>query len=187
MKLNIKFSDLKDSPILISVIIIIFIVAILVLSVYLIIDIFEIKDNIAASREEYKKNCEQIVYLQQVRSQYNTLAAEKDLMDEMLPPTEDVYIVMQNFYTLCDKYNIDVVSMETPVTEYVHTAETKITLTVTGTYNNIISFTDYVANLTALHRIEQIVIEDTEESGLKQASIIIVALSIGEPQEEVSN
>lgn len=175
---DIKLSDIKDSPVFISAIIILFIVAILVFSVYFILDIFTIKDNIAAAREEYKKNCEQIVYLQQVRSQYNVLAVEKDMMDEMLPATQDVYLVMQNYYTLCDEYNLNVETMEVPAISTTYTTETKISLTVNGTYNNIIAFIDHISDQKAIHRIEQIVIENDAEGNLKKAGIVIVALSV---------
>ncbi len=174
---DIKFSDIKDSPILISVVLILFILAIMACSAYFIIDIFKIKDNIAAQQEEYQKSCEQIVYLQQVRSQNASLVAQKDIMDKMLPPTEDVYLVMQNYYTICDSYNVDVVSMETPEISSQYTTETKITLTLDGTYNNIISFLEHISNLQELHRIDQLVIEDGEEDALKRANIVIIELS----------
>ncbi|HOD02725.1 MAG: Pilus assembly protein, PilO [Firmicutes bacterium ADurb.Bin300] len=174
---DIKFSDIKDSPILISVVLVVFILAILACSGYYILDIFKIKDNIVAQQEEYQKSCEQIVYLQQVRSQNDSLVAQKDIMDKMLPPTEDVFVVMQNYYTLCDRYNIDVVSLETPEISSAYTTETRITLTVNGTYNNIISFLSYISNLQELHRIDQLIVEEGEEDGLKRASIVIIALS----------
>ncbi len=174
---DIKLSDIKDSPVFISIIILMFILAILALSVYFILDIFKIKDNIVAVREEYNKNCEQIVYLQQVRSQYDILAVEKSMLDEKLPPTEDIYVVMQNYYTLCGEYNLDVETMEIPQISATYTTETKISLTVNGTYNNIIAFIDHISDLKAIHRIEQVVIEDGEGGSLKKAGIVIVALS----------
>lgn len=174
---DIKFSDIKDSPALITSIIGLFIVAVLVLSIFYISDIFEIKKDIEAARDEYKKSCERIVSLQKVRAQYNTLVAEKALLDEMLPETEDTYIVMQNIYNICEEYNVEVVSMETPTVSQTYTTEMTITLSISGTYNNIIAFIDHFTKEKAIHRIEKVNIGEISEKSIRQADVIIVALS----------
>lgn len=175
---DIKFSDIKDSPALITAIISLFIIAVLALSIFYISDIFKIKGEIEIARDEYKQNCERIVSLQKVRAQYNTLAAEKEMLDEMLPETADVYIVMQHIYDLCDEYNVEVVSMDTPVLSATYTTETSITLSISGTYNNIISFIDHFTREKAIHRVEKVNIGDFAENSVRQADIVIVALSV---------
>lgn len=174
---DIKFSDIKDSPILITAIISLFIVAVLALSVFYIADIFKIKGEIEVVREEYKKNCERIVSLQKVRAQYNELSAEKAMLDEKLPETEDVYIVMQNMFDLCDEYNVKIVAFGTPTIAATYTTETRIEISISGTYNNIIAFIDHFTKEKAIHRVEKVNIGDLSEQNTRQADIVIVALS----------
>lgn len=100
------------------------------------------------------------------------------MLDEMLPETADVYIVMQHIYDLCDEYNVEVVSMDTPVLSATYTTETSITLSISGTYNNIISFIDHFTREKAIHRVEKVNIGDMAENSIRQADIVIVALSV---------
>lgn len=178
MKTNINFSELKNSPVFYAVVITLFIVIVLAFSIYLVLDIFSLRSNIIEVRETYENNCKQIQELQQIYVQYNTLSAEKDVMDRMLPSQRDVYEVMDEVYNECDKYNLTVTEFETPVVTSAYTTEMAISLTVEGTYDDIIMFTEYYSELEQIHRIEQLTLKDSEENeGLKTAQIKIVELS----------
>ena len=177
MKKEISFADIKNSPYLIVTVLAIFVIGAIAASVYMTKDILGAKEAIASLNEEYVANCDKVAYLQTLQAQADQLQAEKDMFDEILPETSDVHQLVDEFNTTCRRFNLSVEVFGTPTVVVNAVTETEMTMTVKGTYDNIIAFTDYYANQTALHRVERLNISSVEGESAKTAEIIITVLS----------
>lgn len=179
MNKKISFEDIKNSPVVIIVLLSLICVAVICVTVFFAKDIWTMKSELKEVRTKYEANLVQQEYLEDLRDKANTMSIEKDMIDKKLPPTEDVYLLMEQMYDIFDGYSLTVNNFAVPVISTSFTTETTMEFTVTGTYSNITAFCRYFTDSEQLYRFEAFSLADSVQSDahLKQATITLVKLS----------
>ena len=174
---DIKFEDLKESP---SFILGCFIFAALVvvgLIAFSIYSIIGIKADLVTTRQSYQTHLQEIATLEELRAQSQKAEEQLSAYKEVLPDSlGDIYLHAEGTEELCRNFGLKIVSFQDPVEEAADTKETKFSMSVEGSFENIVLFMQYVSTLRQIHRIDSINLKTTG-AGVYTADLTIVILS----------
>ena len=174
---DIKFEDLKESPSFILgcyIFAALVVVGIIAFSIYSIIGI---KADLVTTRQSYQTHLQEIATLEELRAQSQKAEEQLSAYKEVLPDSlGDIYLHAEGTEQLCKNFGLKIVSFQDPVEEAADTKETKFTMSVEGSFENIVLFMQYVSTLRKIHRIDSINLK-TAEAGVYTADLTIVILS----------
>jgi Tfp pilus assembly protein PilO len=174
---DIKFEDLKESPSFILgcyIFAALVVVGIIAFSIYSIIGI---KADLVTTRQSYQTHLQEIATLEELRAQSQKAEEQLSAYKEVLPDSlGDIYLHAEGTEQLCKNFGLKIVSFQDPVEEAADTKETKFTMSVEGSFENIVLFMQYVSTLRQIHRIDSINLK-TAEAGVYTADLTIVILS----------
>ena len=174
---DIKFEDLKESPSFILgcyVFVALVVIGLIAFSIYSIIGI---KADLVTTRQSYQTHLQEIATLEELRAQSQKAEEQLSAYKEVLPDSlGDIYLHAEGTEELCRNFGLKIVSFQDPVEEAADTKETKFTMSVEGSFENIVLFMQYVSTLRQIHRIDSINLKTTGE-GVYTADLTIAILS----------
>lgn len=173
---KINLDDIKNSPYLSAVALILVMVLIIGIIVYFIMGIFQTKDEIVSVRESCKKNLQEIAILEELRAQSEKAEAQLEVYKGILPDElGDVYILQEEVIKTCRNFGLDVSTIE--VTQVpAQTQETVFVFNVSGTFENLHSYMAYVSGLEQMHRFDAVAITMGEDDNYN-ATLSLAILS----------
>ncbi len=153
-KIDIK--DIKNSPYTSAIGLVFVILLVIGIIVYFSMGIAETKKEIVAVRESYKKNLQEIAILEELRAQSEKAEAQLEIYKGILPDgLGDVYILQEDVVNACENFGLTVASAS--VTQVpAQTQETTFLLDVSGSFENIHSYMEYISGLEQMHRFDEI-------------------------------
>lgn len=153
---KINLDNVKNSPYVSAVALILVMVLIIGIIVYFIMGIFQTKDEIVAVRESSKKNLQEIAILEELRAQSEKAEAQLEVYKGILPDElGDVYILQEEVIETCRNFGLDVSTIE--VTQLpAQTQETIFVFNVSGTFENLHSYMAYISDLEQMHRFDAV-------------------------------
>ena len=153
-KIDIK--DIKNSPYTSAVGLFLVIALVIGIIVYFSMGIAETKKEIVQVRESYKKNLQEIAILEELRAQSEKAEAQLEVYKGILPDElGDVYILQEDVVGTCENFGLDVTSVS--VTQIpAQTQETTFALEISGTFENIHGYMEYISALEQMHRFDAI-------------------------------
>ena len=174
---DIKFEDLKESPSFILgcyVFVALVVIGLIAFSIYSIIGI---KADLVTTRQSYQTHLQEIATLEELRAQSQKAEEQLSAYKEVLPDSlGDIYLHAEGTEELCRNFGLKIVSFQDPVEESADTKETKFTMSVEGSFENIVLFMQYVSTLRQIHRIDSINLKTTD-AGVYTADLTIAILS----------
>lgn len=174
---DIKFEDLKESPSFILgcyVFVALVVIGLIAFSIYSIIGI---KADLVTTRQSYQTHLQEIATLEELRAQSQKAEEQLSAYKEVLPDSlGDIYLHAEGTEELCRNFGLKIVSFQDPVEEAADTKETKFSMSVEGSFENIVLFMQYVSTLRQIHRIDSINLKTTG-AGVYTADLTIVILS----------
>ncbi|MBQ5883368.1 MAG: type 4a pilus biogenesis protein PilO [Clostridia bacterium] len=174
---DIKFEDLKESPSFILgcyVFVALVVIGLIAFSIYSIIGI---KADLVTTRQSYQTHLQEIATLEELRAQSQKAEEQLSAYKEVLPDSlGDIYLHAEGTEELCRNFGLKIVSFQDPVEEAADTKETKFSMSVEGSFENIVLFMQYVSTLRQIHRIDSINLKTTGE-GVYTADLTIAILS----------
>ena len=184
---KINLEDIKNSPYTSAVALVLVMVLIVAAITYLVVGIFDTKDEIVAVRESYKKNLQEIAILEELRSQSKKAEAQLEVYKGILPDElGDVYILQEDVIKTCKNFGLEVTEIE--VTQApAQTQETTFVFNVSGTFEQIHSYMAYISGLEQMHRFDAVSLTKADKNKYT-ATISLAILSqngaegvVGEP------
>lgn len=171
---KINLEDIKNSPYTSAVALILVMLLIVAAIAYLIVGIFNTKDEIVAVRESYKKNLQEIAILEELRAQSEKAEAQLEVYKGILPDgLGDVYILQEEVINTCENFGLEVTDIE--VTQApAQTQETTFVFNVSGTFENIHSYMAHISSLEQMHRFDAVSL--TKADNDKYAATISLAI-----------
>ncbi len=153
---KIDINSIKDSPYTSAVALVLVMLLIVTAIVYLVLGIFQTKDEIVVVRESYKKNLQEIAVLEELRAQSEKAEAQLEIYKGILPDgLGDVYILQEDVINTCKNFGLQVTTIE--VTQIpAQTQETTFVFNVQGTFENIHNYMVYISELEQMHRFDAI-------------------------------
>ena len=99
---------------------------------------------------------QEIAILEELRSQSEKAEAQLEVYKGILPDDlGDVYILQEDVVNTCKNFGLDVSSIE--VTQIpAQTQETTFVFNVSGTFENIHSYMQYISQLEQMHRFDAV-------------------------------
>lgn len=174
---DIKIEDLKESPTFILgcfIFVALVVVGLIAFSIYSIIGI---KADLVTTRQSYQTHLQEIATLEELRAQSQKAEEQLSAYKEVLPDSlGDIYLHAEGTEELCRNFGLKIVSFQDPVEEAADTKETKFSMSVEGSFPNIVLFMQYVSTLRQIHRIDSINLKTTGE-GVYTADLTIAILS----------
>ena len=174
---DIKFEDLKESPSFILgcyVFVALVVIGLIAFSIYSIIGI---KADLVTTRQSYQTHLQEIATLEELRAQSQKAEEQLSAYKEVLPDSlGDIYLHAEGTEELCRNFGLKIVSFQDPVEEAADTKETKFSMSVEGSFENIVLFMQYVSTLRQIHRIDSINLKTTG-AGVYTADLTIAILS----------
>ena len=135
---DIKFEDLKESPAFILgcyVFVALVVIGLIAFSIYSIIGI---KADLVTTRQSYQTHLQEIATLEELRAQSQKAEEQLSAYKEVLPDSlGDIYLHAEGTEQLCKNFGLKIVSFQDPVEEAADTKETKFTMSVEGSFENI--------------------------------------------------
>lgn len=171
---KINLDDIKNSPYTSAVALILVMLLIVAAIAYLIVGIFNTKDEIVAVRESYKKNLQEIAILEELRAQSEKAEAQLEVYKGILPDgLGDVYILQEEVIKTCENFGLEVTDIE--VTQApAQTQETTFVFNVSGAFENIHSYMAHISSLEQMHRFDAVSL--TKADNDKYAATISLAI-----------
>lgn len=171
---KIDLKEIKNSPYTSAVALVLVMLLIVAVIVYLVLGIFQTKDEIVAVRESYQKNLQEIAVLEELRAQSEKAEAQLEVYKGILPDElGDVYILQEEVIATCKNFGLDVSTIE--VTQIpAQTQETTFVFNVQGTFENLHSYMAYISKLEQMHRFDAVSL--TKGEGDKYAATISLAI-----------
>ncbi len=171
---KINLEDIKNSPYTSAVALILVMLLIVAAIAYLIVGIFNTKDEIVAVRESYKKNLQEIAILEELRAQSEKAEAQLEVYKGILPDgLGDVYILQEEVINTCENFGLEVTDIE--VTQApAQTQETTFVFNVSGTFENIHSYMAHISSLEQMHRFDAVSLTKADKD--KYAATISLAI-----------
>ena len=174
---DIKFEDLKESPAFILGCFIFAALVVIGLIAFSIYSIIGIKADLVTTRQSYQTHLQEIATLEELRAQSQKAEEQLSAYKEVLPDSlGDIYLHAEGTEELCRNFGLKIVSFQDPVEEAADTKETKFSMSVEGSFENIVLFMQYVSTLRQIHRIDSINLKTTG-AGVYTADLTIVILS----------
>ena len=174
---DIKFEDLKESPSFILGCFIFVALVVIGLIAFSIYSIIGIKADLVTTRQSYQTHLQEIATLEELRAQSQKAEEQLSAYKEVLPDSlGDIYLHAEGTEELCRNFGLKIVSFQDPVEEAADTKETKFSMSVEGSFENIVLFMQYVSTLRQIHRIDSINLKTTG-AGVYTADLTIVILS----------
>ena len=174
---DIKFEDLKESPAFILGCFIFAALVVVGLIAFSIYSIIGIKADLVTTRQSYQTHLQEIATLEELRAQSQKAEEQLSAYKEVLPDSlGDIYLHAEGTEQLCKNFGLKIVSFQDPVEEAADTKETKFTMSVEGSFENIVLFMQYVSTLRQIHRIDSINLKTTG-AGVYTADLTIAILS----------
>lgn len=174
---DIKIEDLKESPTFILgcfIFVALVVVGLIAFSIYSIIGI---KADLVTTRQSYQTHLQEIATLEELRAQSQKAEEQLSAYKEVLPDSlGDIYLHAEGTEQLCKNFGLNIVSFQDPVEEAADTKETKFSMSVEGSFENIVLFMQYVSTLRQIHRIDSINLKTTD-AGVYTADLTIAILS----------
>ena len=151
---KIDINEIKNSPYLPAVALFLVMVLVVGVIVYFVMGIFETKDQIVATKAEYKQNLQEIAILEELRAQSEKAEAQLEIYKGILPDgLGDVYVLQEEVIKTCQNFGLKVTSIE--VTQVpAQTQETTFVFNVQGTFSNIYSYLAHISSLEQMHRFD---------------------------------
>lgn len=173
-KIDIK--DIKNSPYTSAVGLFLVIALVIGIIVYFSMGIVETKKEIVSVRESYKKNLQEIAILEELRAQSEKAEAQLEVYKGILPDElGDVYILQEDVVGTCENFGLEVSSIS--VTQIpAQTQETTFSLDMTGSFENIHSYMEYISGLEQMHRFDSISLSPKDD-GAYTAKLSLTILS----------
>ncbi|MGN1316314.1 MAG: type 4a pilus biogenesis protein PilO [Acutalibacteraceae bacterium] len=173
---KIDLKEIKNSPYTSAAALVLVIILVIAIIVYLIVGIFETKQEIVATRESYQNNLREIATLEELRAQSEKAQAQLEIYKGILPDElGDVYILQEDVIRTCKDFSLDISAMEVSQVQE-QTQETKFVFSVQGTFENIYNYMAYVSSLEQMHRFDSFVLTKTEDDKYN-ADISLAVLS----------
>lgn len=174
---DIKIEDLKESPTFILGCFIFVALVVIGLIAFSIYSIIGIKADLVTTRQSYQTHLQEIATLEELRAQSQKAEEQLSAYKEVLPDSlGDIYLHAEGTEELCRNFGLKIVSFQDPVEEAADTKETKFSMSVEGSFPNIVLFMQYVSTLRQIHRIDSINLKTTGE-GVYTADLTIAILS----------
>lgn len=174
---DIKFEDLKESPAFILgcyIFVALIIIGLIAFSIY---SILGTKADLVEVRQSYQTHLQEIATLEELRAQSQKAEEQLSAYKEVLPDSlGDIYLHAEGTEELCRNFGLKIVSFQDPVEETSDTKETKFTMSVEGSFQNIVLFMQYVSTLRQIHRVDSISLK-TAGDGVYTADLTIAILS----------
>ncbi len=160
---KINLDDIKNSPYTSAIALVLVMLLIVAAIAYLIVGIFNTKDEIVAVRESYKKNLQEIAILEELRSQSEKAEAQLEVYKGILPDgLGDVYVLQEEVVKTCENFGLEVTDIE--VTQVpAQTQETTFVFNVSGTFENIHSYMTHISGLEQMHRFDALSLTKAEK------------------------
>ena len=106
---EINFSDIKNSPYTIAVVLALVIVLVIAAISYLIYDIVQIKTEIVDVRTSYEQNLRKIAVLEELRAQSEKAEQQLEVYKGILPDElGDVYILQEEQIATLENFGLEV-------------------------------------------------------------------------------
>lgn len=174
---DIKIEDLKESPAFILGCFIFAALVVVGLIAFSIYSIIGIKADLVTTRQSYQTHLQEIATLKELRAQSQKAEEQLSAYKEVLPDSlGDIYLHAEGTEELCRNFGLKIVSFQDPVEEAADTKETKFSMSVEGSFSNIVLFMQYVSTLRQIHRIDSINLKTTD-AGVYTADLTIAILS----------
>lgn len=176
MKKKIDMKDVVGSPYFTSAILMLIIVGLIAGLVLFTLDINKTKVEITKAKEAYALNMQEIQILERLREDSKVAEAKLAEYDGILPSElGDVYIYEENFVKGLENFGLKVNSCSFSQVQ-AQTKETSFTVNISGKYNNIHSYMNYVASQKQLQRVDSATFT-VDSEGMYIADIVITILS----------
>jgi Tfp pilus assembly protein PilO len=174
---EISFKEMKESPYFMLAGFVMLILLVVAALGYCVYSILGVKSDYVETRDSYKAHLEEIAALEELKAQSQKAEQQLSVYKEVLPDNlGDVYVLSENLEKTCQNFNLSVVEFQTPTETDAETKETVFTVSVKGSFTNIMSFMQYVSTLRQIHRVDSIALSVDEES-VYTAKMTIVHLS----------
>lgn len=173
--IKIDFKDIKNSPYVSAVALVLVILLVIAAISFLIYDITQTKVDIVNVRASYEKNLQEIAVLEELRAQSEKAERQLEIYKGILPDDlGDVYILQEKYIAICQNFGLEVKNVE--VTQIpAQTQETTFVFNVKGSFENIHSYMSYMSTLEQIHRFDTINLKKSD--GAYEATITLAVLS----------
>ena len=172
---EINFSDIKNSPYTIAVVLALVIVLVIAAISYLIYDIVQIKTEIVDVRTSYEQNLREIAVLEELRAQSEKAEQQLEVYKGILPDAlGDIYVLQEEQIATLENFGLEVTSVEV-LQVPAQTQETTFVFGVKGKFENIHSYMAYISSLKQIHRFDTASL--TKDGDLYTATISLAILS----------
>ena len=174
---EISFKEMKESPYFMLAGFVLLILLVVAALGYCVYSILGVKAAYVETRDSYHAHLEEIVALEELKAQSQKAEQQLAVYKEVLPDDlGDVYILSEDFEKTCQNFNLSVIEFQPPTETAAETKETVFTVSVKGSFTNIMSFMQYVSTLRQIHRVDSIALA-ADESSVYTAKLTIVYLS----------
>ncbi len=173
--IKIDFKDIKNSPYVSAVALVLVILLVIAAIGFLIYDITQTKVDIVNVRASYEKNLQEIAVLEELRAQSEKAERQLQIYKGILPDDlGDVYILQEDYIAICQNFGLEVKDVQ--VTQIpAQTQETTFVFNVKGSFKNIHSYMSYMSTLEQIHRFDTINLKKSD--GAYEATITLAVLS----------
>lgn len=173
---KIDAKDITGSPYFIAAVLVLVILMVIAGIVYFIIGIGDTKEEIIKTREQYAQNLKEIAILEELRAQSEKAEEQLEIYKGILPDgLGDVYILQQEVVGTCKNFGLEVTAIE--VTQTVaQTQETIFVFNVSGSFQSIYDYMNYMSNLEQMHRIDAFSLK--QESKTEDSYVATISLAI---------
>ncbi len=173
---NIDLKDIKNSPYVTAIILVLIILLVIGGIAFLIYDIIQTKNEIVEVRASYQENLKEIAILEELRAQSEKAEQQLEVYKGILPDgLGDVYLLQEEVVATCENFGLELSAIEvTQVPQ--QTQETVFVFNAKGTFENIHSYMSYISTLEQIHRFDAISLVKSEKD-VYEATISLAILS----------
>ena len=173
---KIDTKDITGSPYFIAALLVLVILLVIAGIVYFIMGIGDTKAEIVETRKQYVQNLKEIAILEELRAQSEKAEEQLEVYKGILPDgLGDVYVLQEEVVATCKNFGLDVTAIE--VTQSVDkTQETVFVFNVSGSFQSIYDYMNYMSNLEQMHRIDAFSLKKNNDAGDGYSATISLAI-----------
>lgn len=164
MKKKKSQTDIKSSPYAVAALLLLAIFVAIGVIVWLVLDIENTKEEIKEVRASYAENISTVSYLEELRAKSEEAEQKLAYYEGILPAdVGDAYVLEEKLVNTMKNFNLTVTASEDVSQSLFNTQETLFTFTVEGKYSDIMSFMQYISNLTQIHRFDSLTLSKNDK------------------------
>ncbi len=177
MKKEIKLDDIKNSPYTVVVLLVLLMLILFGITIWMLNGIKSTKAEIVTARQLLSENVDSLANLEELRARSEEAEAVLSNYEEILPrKLKDVYILEEEIVEEVSSFGLTFVSKEETTQESSTTIETLFKFTVSGSYDDIMVYLQYVTGKKQIQRIDGLTLS-IADNGDYTAVITLAVLS----------